>query len=126
MTNMTAVPFLPQPLRMTNHRVSALAMYSVFIYKLSTLFCLLSYSMVCPCMTTVLLVMYVSSISSSLFVLWWCLDRCGPGLYRIWRLYWCITQVFFDVCIIGWQHLSLKNCLQWFVFHSQTDLIAKQ
>ena len=50
-------------------------------------------TLVCLCITTVLMVMHMSGVSSSLFVWWLCLDsysvmnNCDPGMYSILVLY---------------------------------------
>ena len=91
---MAAVPSIPLPLLMASHGVHSLTEYlNTHNLMLPILSLLLSGSLECPCMTIALIVMHMPGISSSLFVLWLCLDSqcamncCGPGLYSILILY---------------------------------------
>ena len=83
---------------MANHGEQALPMHwGVNLQGSPLLFPLLSYSLVCLCMTPNCIdVDACAWYCLSLFILWLCLDSqpvmgsCSPGLYNILMLYWCI------------------------------------
>ena len=74
---------------MAIHTVHMIASLGTHHLWLLTYILLLSCSLVCVYMNMAFMAMFISSISSSLFVLWLCLDsqsgmnKCGPGLYSI-------------------------------------------
>ena len=88
---------VPQLCLMASHQVHILTVGpSTHCLGLLHLFLQLWCSLVYLGFTTAFVVMHIPGISSFLFAVWLCLDRqsamksCGPDLYSILMLYWCM------------------------------------